>query len=385
MFKFVGVIAILIGSISTTYASAPACSKAALGQSIRASIHNINNTNVLLIAGGIEADSGKKLAPYIFNKRAYQEVWLCSGGGAVKGGLAIGRALNRARATVKIPNNYFCASACTIAFMGGYARIIEPNARFVTHASSSAKSFGYKLVNGKTKYSYFASYDCDTSYISAYCSSLRTYLNKLGAYQKTACAKPSNLYQAGSQCIFFDTQGHQYRENMLLANSLLTVYLSHAPQLAQQAVHIDMRSSLTSEVDLLAYFQTMLLDGRRNLLNQNAYWQIKNNFVPTNIYNLTDSHLYARDFTSDLEAMKKAVANTDRTFAIWQTVLTDIELSLKAQISRYIKNNQLNLGPAGKEALKMYDAMRTCQIQSSCRLETHTANSLGYQNMYNYK
>ena len=165
----------------------------------------------------------------------------------------------------------------------------------------------------------------------------------------------------------------------------MTGYLSHAPKLARQAVHIEMRSSLASEVDLLAYFQTMLLDGKSNLLNHNAFWQIKNNFVPANIYDFTDSSLYSRNFQSDIEAMKKAAKNTNRTFAIWQTVLTDSELSLKAQISHYIKSNKLNLGPAGKEALRIYDAMRTCQIQSACRLEPHTANSLGYQNMYNYK
>ena len=184
MTKFIIVIGVLIGSMPLAYAKPPACNNSLLSQPMQASIHNINNTDVLLLAGSIEADSDKKLTPYILNTRAYQEIWLCSGGGAVKGGLAIGRALNRAKATVRTPNNYFCASACTIAFMGGYARIIEPYARFVTHASSSAKSFGYKVLNGKTIYSYFASYDCDISYISSYCSALRTHLNKVGAYQK---------------------------------------------------------------------------------------------------------------------------------------------------------------------------------------------------------
>ena len=149
------------------------------------------------------------------------------------------------------------------------------------------------------------------------------------------------------------------------------------------AIAIGMKSSVAGELDLLEYFQRMLLDGRRDLIDYHGYRQIRSNFRPKNIYSLPASDTYHRSLESDMDAMEKANNEID-AFAVWQTILTDRELSLKAQISQYIKSNNIGLGMAGEDALKIFDSMRTCQIQSSCRLESHTAKALGYDNLYDH-
>lgn len=361
------------------------CDKPALRQMMQASFHRVNDTRVLLLAGVIGVDSGKDVRPFIRNTKAYEEVWMCSGGGRVSAGIEIGQALNAAKATVKTPNNFLCASACTIAAMGGYARIIEPEAQFVTHASSSAKSFGYEVINGKDiKFTFFEQYDCNVAWMAQQCDLLRTFFSKKESIiKKYTCTKIEDVLKINTKCYYFDFRNSQY--NLIRANSKFTSWLSVDPKLTYNAVAIKMRYKVSAEADLLAYFQTMLLDGRRDLINSSSYRKIKANFLPINIYAPEHQTSYKRDLKQDLELMQKAFTDLEQTFAIWQTVLTDTELSLKTQLSQYISANNIQLGPAGDDALKMYDAMRTCQIQSSCRLEPHTARALGYHNMYGYE
>lgn len=366
-------------------AQVPQCDNSALSKAMRASIHRINGENILVLAGGIESESGKQLRPYIRNKRAYKEVWLCSGGGSVNGGIAIGKALNAAKATVKTPNGYFCASACTIAFMGGYARIIEPQARFVTHASSSAMSFGYEVLPNKSiKFSFFGRYYCNESSASAFCSRFRVLFTGSKYAESVACSDVKDVYKANTKCIYFDTKSMRFTENQIFANSMLTQILSNDETLSKLAISHRMKGSVSKEIRLLKYFQLMLIDGRSDLIDHRNYKQIELNFTPTNIYDLESSDPYSRSLSNDIVAMKKVQRDIEQTFAIWQTVLTDGELSVKTQLSEHVKRNNIDLGIAAEEALKMYDAMRTCQIQSSCRLEEHTARSLGYHNMYGH-
>ncbi|GGW78287.1 hypothetical protein [Alteromonas halophila] len=361
------------------------CNQQALSAPMKATFHQAGDRRILLLAGGIEANSGEVVGAAIRNTRAYQEVWLCSGGGAVKGGIAIGKALNRARSTARVPDNFFCASACTIAFMGGYARIIDKNARFVTHASSGAMSFGVKFSDAGLKFSNFAFYKCDTPWIASYCQQLRGVFEKLDLYNKVACATPQDVHKLNTKCVFFDTSKSRYADNIIIANSQLTQIIGLNKSLTQAAISIEMRSSLQSELDLLHYFQTMLLDGKASYTKASAYQQIKRQLVPTNIYALKTSDSYYRSLDKDMASLAQVSGDISQSFAVWQTMLTDSELSLKTQITDYIRDNNIDLGLAATDAIKMYDAMRTCQIQSSCQLEPHTARSLGYHNMYGYE
>ena len=66
----------------------------------------------------------------------YDEVWLASGGGVLDEGLGIGDVLRRFQMTVRVPPNRECVSSCTVAFLGGVFRFIDPGASYQVHAAS---------------------------------------------------------------------------------------------------------------------------------------------------------------------------------------------------------------------------------------------------------
>jgi hypothetical protein len=66
----------------------------------------------------------------------YKEVWLDSGGGHLYEGIAVGRLFRRLGTTVRVPKGAFCASSCTVAFVGGLFRFIDDSASFVVHSAS---------------------------------------------------------------------------------------------------------------------------------------------------------------------------------------------------------------------------------------------------------
>lgn len=88
----------------------------------------------------------------------FEEVWLFSGGGNLHQGIEVGRLLRRARMTVRVPNvtrvrttmswpqpsgEVACVSACTVAFMGGLFRYLDPDATYEVHSASvAAKKLG---------------------------------------------------------------------------------------------------------------------------------------------------------------------------------------------------------------------------------------------------
>jgi hypothetical protein len=69
--------------------------------------------------------------------RQYAEVWLISGGGVLDEGIKVGEVLREYQATVRVPRGYRCVSACTVAFMGGFFRIVDDGATYEVHAASS--------------------------------------------------------------------------------------------------------------------------------------------------------------------------------------------------------------------------------------------------------
>jgi hypothetical protein len=73
---------------------------------------------------------------------SYDEVWLASGGGNLAEGVAVGEALRRAQATVRVPAGRYCVSACTVAFLGGVFRFIDNTATYQVHAASKFMSRG---------------------------------------------------------------------------------------------------------------------------------------------------------------------------------------------------------------------------------------------------
>lgn len=83
--------------------------------------------------------------------RAYDEVWLASGGGVLDEGIKIGRVLRAHRVAVRVRSGTACVSSCTVAFMGGLFRYVEPGATYQVH-SASAFSGGFDCGGEATCY-----------------------------------------------------------------------------------------------------------------------------------------------------------------------------------------------------------------------------------------
>ena len=81
----------------------------------------------------------------------YAEVWRFSGGGDLGEGVSMGHLFRQARETVRVPNvgrvrgaiswpkpenEDYCVSACTVAFMGGFFRYMDPDATYQVHSAS---------------------------------------------------------------------------------------------------------------------------------------------------------------------------------------------------------------------------------------------------------
>ncbi len=70
----------------------------------------------------------------LLSSKRYDEVWLNSGGGNSDEGQRIGRVLRNHRMAVRIPKGSECASACTVAFLGGVIRTVDVGGHFLVHA-----------------------------------------------------------------------------------------------------------------------------------------------------------------------------------------------------------------------------------------------------------
>lgn len=348
------------------------------GYPMKAEYLNGKNSRILVLVGSFAPDSHKKMRPHIRNKN-YSEVWLCSGGGAVVAGQGIGKLLNEVKATVRIPAGFFCASSCTIATMGGYMRFIDEGAQFVTHASSSFAGFGFS----KGKHRYFLVYDCIDQTDASVCNEVRNLLKANPNYAKAKCSNFKQVAQVSDGCTYFQSQSDP---RYLEINPIFLVHFKNQSTLIRYIIQSVMQKKMSSELELLGYFQLMLVDGRQNLLNSRNYRSIEQHFKVKDLESYCKSKQCEPGFEHYLSLLSKEdikdESSIQRVFAIWQEVLTDAELSVKEQITDYVKAHNIKLGAAQNAAINMFDAMRTCRIQSLCQLEQHNLKNLGYLNAY---
>jgi hypothetical protein len=89
----------------------------------------------------VSRDDSLRLEAWLSNAarrgRRYDEVWLWSGGGNSNEGFLLGRVFRKWQLAVRVPPGAFCASACTVAFMGGFFRWIDPGATYQVHSASA--------------------------------------------------------------------------------------------------------------------------------------------------------------------------------------------------------------------------------------------------------
>lgn len=76
----------------------------------------------------------------ILNEHSYYQVLLYSNGGDLQEGLRVGEVLRRHRQYVRVAAGMRCVSSCTVAFLGGVIRDVDPDASYEMHAYSRYKS-----------------------------------------------------------------------------------------------------------------------------------------------------------------------------------------------------------------------------------------------------
>ena len=117
-----------------------------------------NGSKVLFVLGEIDDGSAARFAQALASAGVVHEVWLFSPGGSVDEGLEIGRQLRKSGLLVRIPNGAACISACTLAFLGGIVRAIEPDGYYGVHMFStffdegSGASYITDMINRSKKY-----------------------------------------------------------------------------------------------------------------------------------------------------------------------------------------------------------------------------------------
>lgn len=102
-----------------------------------------NGTRILIAAGVIGPNEGARLAQALDAHRP-EEVWLHSPGGNARAGPAMGRELRRRHLLVRVPQNAVCFSSCSLAFLGGEVRLVDPGGFYGVHVFSG----GAELMPG---------------------------------------------------------------------------------------------------------------------------------------------------------------------------------------------------------------------------------------------
>ena len=105
------------------------------GKSIPMSYRLIQNgeTRVLEARGTIHKDESKRLKSALTRHAPVHEVWLYSGGGVSVEGIRMGRHLRQQGLAVRIPKGSVCFSACSMVFLGGVLRAVDPGGYYGVH------------------------------------------------------------------------------------------------------------------------------------------------------------------------------------------------------------------------------------------------------------
>ncbi len=96
---------------------------------------------VLLAEGQIQSGESGRLKAQLQKAMAQpggiSEVWFNSPGGDSEQGQAMGRVLRTLGVPTRIRSGAFCVSACSVAFLGGVFRTVEPGGTYTVHMFSS--------------------------------------------------------------------------------------------------------------------------------------------------------------------------------------------------------------------------------------------------------
>ena len=330
------------------------CTQERLAAPMRA----FNENGVLILAGVIEPvddwGSGRIIAA--IRRGGYNEIHLCSGGGIVEQGYAMGRAFAELGAKVKVPNGFYCGSACTNAFLGGYLRTIETQARFMVHASSAVSRWDPEGWTGIM---------CQSSD-----GSPATVTPATVTY--AACRQIEDIARESGAEVEFGYIDRS-RQQIGVAVSIRSFGTPLSADFLTAYGEAKARNLIGSTVKMVQYYQTMLNDGRQPAAA--PYRDAVRAYRWPGVYG-TDGFRAGEGDVARLEAAGDRYAR----FVLWQQIFTEIEVQQQRQVIRALRQSQASLGPGAGEALAILEATITCRIQSTCYLDQTTARQLGYHN-----
>lgn len=90
-------------------------------------------TRILEARGTIRKDEAQRLKNALTRNAPVHEVWLYSGGGVSVEGIKMGRYLRQQGLSVRIPKGSVCFSACSMVFLGGVLRAVDPGGYYGVH------------------------------------------------------------------------------------------------------------------------------------------------------------------------------------------------------------------------------------------------------------
>lgn len=353
------------------------CDDKALESPMRAYLSGGTDRRVLTLAGSFESEgsAGSKNGSYIdvrtaLRRKNYHEVHLCSGGGSVAEGYKLGREFVRLRSKVRVPSGYLCASSCTIAMLGGYLRTIDRDADFVVHASSAVSS-----IHSSEQSFFFECGDSSRSVDAVAQSDCAEMIAIIRRVEFSECDSFED-YKLGEECNHM-TIGADSRPEQLLINGTVPVLLAPSNRFVNAFTRAWARRQVGAAVELVQYYQEMLNDGRRSVINGNAYRRA----VLSEDWGQREAMRAAMNSSESSDFVKLTEAETpiDR-LVVWQKILTEIEIAQKYAVVEVLRSSPESLGRGASNALDIMEAMSTCRIQSSCYLDRNAAVRLGYHN-----
>ena len=99
---------------------------------------------VLVGDGGVDDFAANHLDAAIRQYQPIDEIWLRSPGGNSEQGTELGYVIRRWGIPTRVPAGWGCASACTMAFLGGSIRTIDPGGVYAVHMFTVVGGERYK-------------------------------------------------------------------------------------------------------------------------------------------------------------------------------------------------------------------------------------------------
>lgn len=106
---------------------------------------------ILIVEGDVELDDSERLDAAIARSGPIDEIWLRSPGGVAAEGPRIGKVIRKWNLATHVPDGWGCASACTMAFLGGRVRSVAPGGVYAVHIFSAVNNKDYQADIRKAK------------------------------------------------------------------------------------------------------------------------------------------------------------------------------------------------------------------------------------------